>query len=453
MSKEVLKIFYSGIGGSGTSALALFDAMRGHEVSGSDRAFDRDPHHPAYAPLSAAGIKILPQDGSGIEASLDFAVMSTAVEDDTPEVVRAKELGVPIKRRPEYLAEIVSAYKTIAVSGTSGKSTASGMLAHAMRKLGMDPNFLGGGRVKQFRGETNPGNCLRGDSDLLVIEACESDGTIVNYRPEHTVLLNLSLDHKGLTETARMFEILASHTAGKVFVNADDERLGGISVPNAVTFSIEKPSDFKAEDIVLRPLGSEFSVGGVRFSLGQPGRFNIYNALSAIAVLRELGVSLEDASKALEDFKGIERRFDILLDEGEKLVIEDYAHNPHKIRALMEAVKPLRESVCYVFQPHGFAPTRLMKEGYIDAFSKGLRPKDHLVVLPIYYAGGTTSRDISGRDLADGVAGNGKSAEAPESRADVFKNIGRWKSYVVFGARDETLTDLAKEIARKLGQG
>jgi UDP-N-acetylmuramate--alanine ligase len=94
-----------------------------------------------------------------------------------------------------------------------------------------------------------------------------------------------------------------------------------------------------------------------------------------------------------------------------------------------------------------------MKEGYIDAFSKGLRPKDHLVVLPIYYAGGTTSRDISGRDLADGVAGNGKSAEAPESRTDVLKTIGKWKSYVVFGARDETLSDLAKEIAQKLGHG
>ncbi|NIT00948.1 MAG: UDP-N-acetylmuramate--alanine ligase, partial [Candidatus Latescibacteria bacterium] len=285
MSDNLLKIFYSGIGGSGTSALALFDSMRGHEVSGSDRAFDQDPNHPAYAPLKAAGIKILPQDGSGIESSLDFAVMSTAVEDDTPEVVRAKELGVLIKRRPEYLAEIVSDYKTIAVSGTSGKSTASGMLAYAMRKLGMGPNFLGGGRVKQFRSATNPGNCLKGSSDLLVIEACESDGTIVNYRPEHTVLLNLSLDHKGLIETARMFQTLASNTAGRVFVNADDERLAEISISNAVTFSVDKSSDLKAENIALKPLGLEFSVSGVRFSLRQPGKYNIYNALSAVAVL------------------------------------------------------------------------------------------------------------------------------------------------------------------------
>ncbi len=453
MSDNLLKIFYSGIGGSGTSALALFDSMRGHEVSGSDRAFDQDPNHPAYAPLKAAGIKILPQDGSGIESSLDFAVMSTAVEDDTPEVVRAKELGVLIKRRPEYLAEIVSDYKTIAVSGTSGKSTASGMLAYAMRKLGMGPNFLGGGRVKQFRSATNPGNCLKGSSDLLVIEACESDGTIVNYRPEHTVLLNLSLDHKGLIETARMFQTLASNTAGRVFVNADDERLAEISISNAVTFSVDKSSDLKAENIALKPLGLEFSVSGVRFSLRQPGKYNIYNALSAVAVLRELGVSFRDASGALEDFRGIERRFDILLDEGEKLVIDDYAHNPHKIRALMEAVKPLRESVCYVFQPHGFAPTKLMKQGYIDAFSKGLRPEDHLVVLPIYYAGGTTSRDISSADIADGVNGNGKSAEAMDSRDALLGEVSRWKSYVLFGARDETLSDLAKEIARKLGEG
>lgn len=451
MSPRQLRIFYSGIGGSGMSALALFDSKRGHAVSGSDRAFDCDPHHPAFAPIRAQGIRLVPQDGSGIDDSLDFAVMSTAVEDDTPEVLRARELGVPIKRRPDYLAEMVSSHRAVAISGTSGKSTAAGMLAFAMERLGMGPNFLGGGRVKQFRGETNAGNCLKGASDLMVVEACESDGSIVNYRPEHTVILNLSMDHKGIEETARMFEALAANTSGRVFVNSDDERLRGVGLGNAVTFSIDGPSDYHARDLSLKPLGVEFTLRGVRFKIRQPGKHNAYNALSAAAVLSELGRPLEKISDALGEFEGIERRFDVLLD-GERFVIDDYAHNPHKIRALMEAARGLGESVCYVFQPHGYAPTRLMKEGYIEAFAEGLRPGDHLAVLPIYYAGGTTSKDISSADITEAVAARGKSAEAVGSRGKILADLKRCRSFVVLGARDESLGQFAREIAAGLEQ-
>ncbi len=432
------------------SALALFDAERGHSVSGSDRAFDKDHSHPAYEPLTAMGVRIIPQDGSGIEGSLDFAVMSTAVEPDRPEVLRAKELGVPVKTRPEYLAEIVSTYGTIAVSGTSGKSTASGMLAYAMQGLGMDPSFLGGGRVKQFHSPKNPGNCLKGASERLVIEACESDGSIVNLKPEHTVLLNLALDHEGLKETARMFKTLAGNTRGRVIINSDDENLKNIGIADAVTFSLEASSDYRAEDIAMGPLGSEFSLRDVRFKLQQPGKYNIYNALSAIAVLSELGVSLEEAARALADFEGLERRFDITFDDGERLVIDDYAHNPHKISALMEAVSGLRKSVCYIFQPHGYAPTRLMKDAYIEAFTRGLRPEDHLKVLPIYYAGGTTSMDISSLDLVRGITEGGKSSETVDTREDVLEKVDQWQCYVVLGARDETLAEFAGEIARRL---
>ncbi len=434
------------------SALAMFDAARGNAVSGSDRAFDRDPRHPAYSPLKAKGIKIVPQDGSGITSSLDFAVMSTAVEADTPEALRARDLGITIKSRPEYLAEMVSDFKTVAVSGTSGKSSASGMLAYAMSMLDMSPNFLGGGRVKQFRSKTNPGNFLQGESDILVVEACESDGSIVNYRPEHTIILNLALDHKGIEETTQMFEALAANTSGRVFVNADDENLAGLRTGNTVTFSIEKPSDFRAEDVELKPLGSDFTVKEARFRLRQPGMHNVYNALSAIAVLSEMGVELERIPPALEEFAGIERRFDVLLD-GKNLVIDDYAHNPHKIRALMQAVRGLGEKVCYVFQPHGYAPVRLMRDEYVEAFCEGLRPDDRLLVLPIYYAGGTASKDVSSLDIASGVSGKGKSAVAIGSRDEVLGNLGLCRNYVVFGARDESLADFAAEIARRLGGG
>ncbi len=447
---RALRIFYSGIGGSGMSSLAVFDSERGRIVSGSDRAFDANPHHPAYGPLRARGIDIVAQDGSGIHPSVDLLVMSTAVEDDRAEVVRARQLGVPIKTRPEYLAETVSSFRSIAVSGTSGKSTASGMLAYAMKELGMSPNFIGGARLRQFRSATNPGSSLRGDSDYLVIEACESDGSIVNYMAEHTIILNLSLDHKGVRETAGMFRALAGNTKDLVVVNADDAGLAGAGVGGNVTFSIDGDSDYRATDTALGALGSGFSVRGVRFDLRVPGRHNVYNALSCIALLSEMGVPPERIAPALGGFDGLERRFEVHLNDGGKLVVDDYAHNPHKISALIETARPLAEGICYIFQPHGFAPTKLMFEGYVEAFASGLRRSDRLVILPIYYAGGTTDTAVSAEDLAGEIRARGAAAEAAGARAEVLESVGRFQSYVVLGARDETLSDFAEEIALRL---
>ncbi|MBI5204988.1 MAG: hypothetical protein HZA11_08730 [Nitrospirae bacterium] len=441
-----LKIFFSGIGGSGVSAIACFMADKGHVVAGSDRAFDKNPKHPVCRALKSRGISITPQDGSGIDNSFDLAVFSTAVEHDQPDYLTAVALNIPVKTRPEYLAQIIPAFKTIAVAGTSGKSTTSGMLAFLMQQLGLNPNFIGGGRVKQFKTETNPGNSITGDSDFLVIEACESDGTIINYRPEHSIISNLELDHHFVDKTAGMFERLAANTSGKVIVNADDKNLRKIFNNNQITFSIDSPSQYTARDIVYMPLSTDFSLNGIRFSLPLPGKYNLYNAVSCLAILAEIGSPLKDIANALHEFKGLERRFDIHLNNGKKLVIDDYAHNPHKISSLMQTAKNLGKSICYIFQPHGFAPTRMMKAEYINAFSENLRGSDHLILLPIYYAGGTTSKDISSHDLAEGIKANGKSVEVVE-REDILKRLDEWDNYVIFGARDETLSDFAKKIA------
>ena len=143
-----MRIFFSGIGGSGVSAIAAFMAEKGHYIAGSDRLFDLSAGHPLRNCLEENGIIIFPQDGRGLDGSFDFAVVSTSVEKDNPDFRRAEMLGIPLKTRPEYLAEIVSAHRTIAVAGTSGKSTTSGMLAFLMQRLGLMPNFIGGGRVK-----------------------------------------------------------------------------------------------------------------------------------------------------------------------------------------------------------------------------------------------------------------------------------------------------------------
>jgi UDP-N-acetylmuramate--alanine ligase len=450
MRDKKYKIFFSGIAGSGVSAIAVFMADKGHVVAGSDRAFDLYPAHPLKTIFQSRNITIVPQDGSGLDRSFDLAVFSTAVEADRPEVLKARALGIPVMTRPDYLAEITASFNTIAVSGTSGKSTVSGLLTFLMNKLGLSPNFIGGGRVTQFKTPSNPGNSLAGSSDYLIIEACESDGSIVNYRPQHTIILNLALDHHTVDVTSGMFKTLVAHTKGKLIINADDKNLAPMAKEGTVTFSIERPSDFMADDISYNPFSSHFALHNVKFTLSLPGRHNLYNALSCIAVLSELGIPLNDIAALLPDFEGIERRFNIHLNNGKHLVIDDYAHNPHKISSLMETVRRLRPGVCYIFQPHGFGPTRLMKKEYIQTFVENLRDSDHLILLPIYYTGGTASKDISSQDLADDIKAQGKSAEVIENRIDVLHRISEYETYIVFGARDESLSAFAKEIAGAL---
>jgi len=445
------KLFFSGIGGSGMSALALFLAGKGHTVAGSDRAFDKNTSLPARSALVKRGIDLVPQDGAGLDRSFDLAVFSTAVEASHPEMLTARRLDIPVKTRPELLALITSLFSTIAVSGTSGKSTVSGMLAFLMHRLGLRPNFIGGGRVKQFGTGTASGNALTGDSDTLVIEACESDGTITNYKPLHSIVLNLSLDHHSIDATSDLFRIFIANTRGLVALNADDPRLCSLSEKEPVTFSIAAPSKYRAERITYLPFGTTFTVRNTLFKLSLPGTHNLSNALACIALLSELGIPLKDVSDHLPDFEGIERRFDIHLNDGTFLVIDDYAHNPHKISSLMETVSRSRDGgVCYIFQPHGFAPTRMMRKEYIASFAENLRPADHLILLPIFYAGGTVSKDISSIDLAEPLQALGRSVEVIENRGDLPDLLKGYNTVVVMGARDETLADLASSIACSL---
>jgi len=438
------------MGGSGVSAIAGFMAEKGHAIFGSDRLFDARPEHPVKRRLQANGIRIVPQDGHGIDRSFDLAVFSTAVERSNPDFVAAETVGVPVATRPEYLAEIVSAYRTFAVAGTSGKSTTSGLLAFLMQRLGLSINFIGGGRVKQFRTEKNPGNYITGSSDCLVIEACESDGTIANYEPRHTTILNLDFDHHSIEETAKMFEALSAKTSGTVHINADDPNLMSCDIKDARTFSISRDSGCRAEEIRYYPFRTDFRVHGQEFQLALPGRHNLYNALSCISVLSVLGISLKEIAEVLPEFTGIERRFDVHLNDDKSLVIDDYAHNPHKIRSLMETMQTIRDRICYIFQPHGFVPTRLMKDQYIAAFTEGLRDADRLILLPIYYAGGTAAKDISSGDLAVPLQTAGKQAVSVHERQEAFDAFGDFDAYVVFGARDDSLADVAEEIAERM---
>lgn len=445
-----MKIFFSGIGGSGMSAIAGFMANQGHAIAGSDRAFDSNSGNIVRKTLESGGITIYPQDGSGIDSSFDFVVFSTAVETDQPEFRKAESAGIPIKFRPEYLADITSQYKTIAVSGTSGKSTTSGLLAFLMDRLGLGPNYIGGGRVRQFMKRSGAGNYLTGGSNYLIIEACESDGSIINYHPWCSIILNLALDHHSIAETAGMFRQLIRNTSGKVILNADDANLSGMPRGKEVTFSIHRPSDYCVKAVRSGALSTDFMLNGTQFSLPLPGEHNLYNAVACITFLAEAGISLPAIASELPEFQGIERRFSVILSDGKNLVIDDYAHNPHKISSLMKTAASIRDRICYVFQPHGFQPTRMMMKEYIETFIERLRPSDRLILLPIYYAGGTVSRDISSNMLADAIRAAGKHAEVQEKRSDILIDLDNNYAYIILGARDDSLADFAGEIASSL---
>ena len=319
-----------------------------------------------------------------------------------------------------------------------------------MSRLGLEPNFIGGGRVKQFRSEDHPGNSLTGKSDCLIIEACESDGSIIHYRPQHTIILNLAMDHHSIGETAGMFRTLVRNTQDKIIINGDDRNLDGISEKEPITFSIHHAADYRAENITMHPLSSEFTVRKTRFRVSLPGEHNMYNAIACIAFLSEIGLSPVDIASILPEFEGIDRRFDVHNNTGESFVIDDYAHNPHKIGNMMKTVQKLSDNICFIFQPHGFGPTRMMKKEYIDTFVENLRDGDHLVLLPIYYAGGTAAKDISSDDLAEEIIARGKSAEVIQNRDRILHKTHEFQSFIVFGARDETLSNFAGKIAEAL---
>lgn len=432
------------------SALAAFLMARGARVTGSDRDWDGARNIRTFETLSRAGISLVPQNGQFLASEFDRVVFSTAVEDANPDSKRCMELGVQRVTRPELLSELVSANRSIAVAGTSGKSTTSGWLAYVMNELGLSPSFLGGARIRQFRSDDRLGNMLAGSSDILVAEACESDKTIVQFRPDVSVLLNISKDHHDIPESIQLFEQLCKNTRTRVILNGDDGHLKGFPGQNRLLFGTLPQAHVRAVNVTLEPFASSFDVQGVSFRIQLPGMHNVYNALAVITVLLSLGTEATKIVAPLSAFQGVERRFEIHLNRLGRLVVDDYAHNPDKISALMKTMIRITPSTCYVFQPHGYGPTRFMRDGYVETFKAHLRKDDRLFILPIFYAGGTVVSDISSQDLVSPLRDAGYPVELLHRRADLFDRLGSFPSVAVFGARDESLSVFASEIASRL---
>jgi UDP-N-acetylmuramate--alanine ligase len=438
------------------SALAIIAAARGDRVAGSDRSRDHGLLPDLYASLEARGIRLFPQDGSGITSDVRRLVVSTAIEATNPDVRTARELGIPIAHRAEFLAEIFHSGHGIAVGGTSGKSTVAGMIGWIATCAGLDPTIVNGGRMKNFLPALFPANARPGSGSWVVIEADESDGSIRNYRPEIAVVTNISKDHKTIVELLPLFQSFLDATSGGVILNADCPNSRALHVSGrCLRFGLDSTADLHPEWIADEGMTTRFRLDGVEYVIPLPGKHNVANALAAIAAARLAGIDDAVSCDALSSFAGIARRFDRIGSAGGIDVIDDFAHNPDKIRATLAGSAWGRRRLL-VFQPHGYGPTRFLLNDLIASLAKGMVAEDILFVSEIYYAGGTATKDVSGADIARGVTASGRRARFLPTRAEILDALaGEARPgdlVIVMGARDDTLTDFCGEILRRLAR-
>lgn len=450
--QDFKNIFFIGVAGTGMSALAQYTAGIGIATSGSDRYFAPGVFNETKDKLEAEHVKCFLQNGEGITDATDLIVVSTAIEDTVPEVQKAKQLNIPIIRRSELLAMIADSKKTIAVAGTSGKSTTSGMLFAILEEAGLEPSIISGAGLVNIIEEGKIGNAKVGKGAWLVIEADESDGSIVQYHPEIGLLLNVDKDHQEIDELMSLFNTFRMHTKSLFVVNESNKLAKQLSMNVAQDFSSDDQSTvgFVATNFHQQGLSIEFKINGTEFALNTVGKHNMENALAATAVAVQIGVSLETCAMALKKYKGIYRRHQVLGNKHGVWLIDDYAHNPAKCAASIAACQYIAPKVIAWFQPHGYGPTRFLRADFVKEIAEVLRPEDEIWMSEIFYAGGTAIKDISANDLINDIKALGKKAFFVENRNDLLETIRPHFAadtvLLLMGARDPSLETFGKTV-------
>lgn len=453
---EFKVVFFIGIAGTGMSAIAQWLASEGKSVSGSDRYFKPGEENETRSKLEKEGIQCFLQNGEGITNSTQLVVVSTAVEDTVPEVQKAKSLNIPIIRRSELLALIASSKKTIAVAGTSGKSTTSAMLFQIMEAACMHPGIISGAGLVSIIKEGKIGNAKNGKGEWLIIEADESDGSIVQYKPAIGLLLNVDKDHQEIEELMQLFGIFKSNTVERFVVNQSNQLAQQLSQDIKNDFSTDATSaaGYVATGYHQTGLSIRFNVNQHPFELNTVGKHNMENALAAVAVAHSLGVDMETAAAALQNYEGIYRRHQLLGIKNNITVIDDYAHNPAKCAASIRACQPIAPKVVAWFQPHGYGPTRFLRNDFVKEIAEALRDDDEIWMSEIFYAGGTAVKDISANDLINDIKALGKKAFFVEDRKNFLEtarpHLQGQTVLLLMGARDPGLEAFSKSTWEQL---
>lgn len=458
--------FFCGIGGSGMTPLALIIRARGGRVEGSDRALDQGRNGERFDFLRARGISLHPQDGSGIRRDSQILVASAAVEETVPDVRAARRVGAAIMTRAELLARLFNHTALgVGVAGTSGKSTTVGMIGWILHRSGKNPTIMNGADMKNFIDPGSPFASARvGDGGLFISEVDESDGSIALFEPRVAVVNNVSLDHKSLDELRTLFRgfIAGAETAVLNLDNAETAALATYLKPGqAVTYSLRAaPADLLASAPIPAPAGIAFQVKArdtsetVTVELKVPGLHNVSNALAALGVAKVCGVDLAEAASHLGEFSGIRRRLEVVGTANEITVIDDFAHNPDKIAATLSTLHAFPGRLLLMFQPHGYGPIRLMKDGLVDCFVHGLNDEDVLVMPEPVYFGGTADRSVGSRELIGAIERHGRHAFAFPDRSScgdaLVKLARRGDRIVIMGARDDSLSHFAREVLQRI---
>lgn len=455
--------FFCGIGGSGMLPLACIVRASGATVAGSDRALDAGRLAPKFEFLRGLGIGLHPQDGSGLAPGMTL-VTSAAVEDTIPDVVRARELGLPHLTRPQLLSQLLNeADLSIAVGGTSGKSTVTGMIGWILHSLGRDPTVMNGAVMKNFVSDETPfASALVGDPRLFVSEVDESDGSIALYRPTIALLNNVSLDHKEMDELRQLFgDFLRSSDRGVVNLDDPESRVIAAEVPGVLGYGFDQEgAHLRGQDYSPTATGSTFSVSDgsatAKVTLQVPGRHNAMNALGALAAVTAMGIGLVDATTALTGFTGLRRRLETVGSAHGVTIIDDFAHNPDKIAATLATLTAAPGRLLVFFQPHGYGPLAKMGEELSQIFAGGLRSDDFLILSDPVYQGGTVDRSRGSDWLAAAIASAGGRAEhIPERPAIGDRLLAEARPgdrIAILGARDDTLSEFAASLLGNLRQ-
>lgn len=455
-NKEALTYHFVGIGGIGMSALAQIMKSQGHKVSGSDRSNDNGWTPEIFRKLELQNITLYPQDGSGISYTTDFVVISSAIEEDNRDQKSAFEKSIRVVKRSDLLSNLFNQNHGIAVGGSNGKTSVCGMIGWILSESGHDPTVVGGGYLKNYITDRSLGNARWGNSGSVVIEADESDGSLVQYDPEVSVITDVSKDHKTVDELKRLFSTFAENTSKVIVIHERCAHLIKILGKNKkiITYGESPQADIRASNVSCRPLRSRFYIGKSKFEINVPGFYNVLNALASIVVARNEGISDDQIDRALRLFKGIKRRMDLVGQKNGVKIIDDYAHNPKKIQMAINAARLHNGRLIVIFQPHGYAPTKFLRDDFISTFETTLLPTDLLYMPEIFYAGGTADKTISSKDIIDDLKVRGFHAFFYQKReqiiVDIRKRVSSGNTVLVMGARDDSLTNFCYSLLSEL---
>ncbi len=456
---KMRRIHFVGIGGIGMSGIAELMLRLNFEVSGSDLRKNDQVRR-----LEELGAHIdIGHSADNVEQA-SVVVYSSAVRPDNPELVRARDLGLPVIPRAEMLAELMRFAKGIAVAGSHGKTTTTSMVATILETAGYDPTVVIGGKINAFGS-----NARHGTGELMVVEADESDGSFLFLRPMATIVTNIDPEHmdhyRDLDELKRTFADFMSLVPfyGFNVVWAGDSNIRSIMDGihrRIVTFGTSPDADYMASDIRMEEAGTSFEVHKAgkplgRVSLRMFGEHNVRNALAALAVAMELDVPFSDIRRAMEGFSGVDRRFTVRGTAGGVTVVDDYAHHPTEISAVLNACRqafPGRRVVA-LFQPHRYSRVRALFQDFARCFSAA----DEVRVMDIYPAGEAPIPGVDSDALVQAISQNGMGSAIhvpgdPQTVASALARFAR-EGDIILTLGAGSVTSVGPMVLELLGGG